>query len=107
VSHQPKVCRSCGAAILWAQVLEDDRKTVKMKPRRCNLATLEAQVMPVDWQPNPDGRVICMDRDGAIVAFVLKAAEAPPEGARPRTAHHQTCPDAQKWKRNQGRRGRR
>jgi len=92
VQHAPAVCKSCSQPILWALVLGDDRRIVKMK------TPTKPQVMPVDWQPDPAGRVVVLDRHGTIVAYTLRKDEPPPEGARTRTAHHQTCKHADHWR---------
>ena len=98
--HQAHLCGSCSASILWAMVLEEDRKTVKTKPRRCNLEPAKPQMMPVDYAPStdPKARVVCLARGRSIVAYVLKKDEVPAPGVRLRIAHHLTCKHAAQWK---------
>jgi hypothetical protein len=94
-AHDPKHCRSCGRAILWALVLEDDRRTVKLKA-----GTERPAAMPVDFQPDPvKGNVVVLDRGGTVVAYTLKKGEAPPTGARLRTSHFSDCPNAHRHRR--------
>lgn len=98
--HEPKLCRteSCNAPILWAQVLKGDRKSaVKRKPDG------KPQAMPVNFQPTTDSRarVVLFDREGTIVAYVLKEGEAPLAGEQLRIAHHITCPGADDWRNRQ------
>jgi hypothetical protein len=105
-AHDPKRCTTCGAPILWAQVLGPDRRTVEEKPD--GEGGWKKRAMPVDFHPDPiKGNVVVLDRQGTVVAYTLKKDETPPLGARLRTAHHMTCPDAAKWRGKKGRRGRR
>jgi hypothetical protein len=95
--HDPKLCSSCSAPILWAQVLDDAGQRVRRDDGRF-------KSMPVDFQPDPlKGNVVLFNRQGeGIVGRVLTKGEAPPAGARLRTSHFATCPNA-----NQHRRSRR
>jgi hypothetical protein len=87
--HQPKACRSCGAAIFWAK----------------NDAT--GRSMPVDAEPSEKGNVQLVDRGGSVIAKVLG-----PEEARQvrdsnwalrgvhvlRMPHFATCAQASSWR---------
>jgi hypothetical protein len=93
--HQPRVCSSCSAPILWAQVLDDAGQRVRRGDDK------GWKSMPVDFQPDPlKGNVVLFDRPGeGIVCRVLKKGEAPPPGARLRTSHFATCPNANQHRR--------
>jgi hypothetical protein len=96
--HVPKVCSSCPAPILWAQVLELDEAGRWSRVK--NPETGRMKSMPVDFQPNPLGNVILFHREGeGIVCRVLKKNETPPPGARLRTSHFATCPNAKQHRR--------
>jgi hypothetical protein len=89
--HDPHECRSCTARILWVQVLGADGQ-LKRKPGG------KVQVMPVDYEPHPEGRVVVYDRDGSLVGRVLGRDEEPKIGEKTRRAHHITCVHAADWR---------
>jgi hypothetical protein len=89
--HLPKPCRSCGAPVFWAQVVDSGGVLVRKENGR-------PQALPVDAEPTPDGNVVLRDREGSITAYVLKKREQPPAGAKTRKAHHATCPQASSWR---------
>jgi hypothetical protein len=100
--HDPKLCSSCNASILWAQLLDENGQRIK------HPETGRMKSIPVDFQPDPDGNVVLFHRDGeGIVARVLKKGEAPPAGARLRKSHFATCPNANQHRRSDRRGGRR
>lgn len=68
-------CRSCGAAVLWAQ-------------------TENGKVMPVDPAPHPDGNLVLTSIGGGFQVRVDKAA--PGEKHR---SHFVTCPNAEQHRR--------
>jgi len=98
--HEAKECRSCGAEILWCQVIGADGE-LKRKPDG------KVQVMPVDFAPSGAGNVRVWCRGTSLVARVLTNDEAEQErekadvlGADPRlrTAHFAGCPEAKDWR---------
>lgn len=76
-------CRSCGAPIYWA-------------------ITRTGARMPVDAAPVADGNVLLALRrsTGEIRAHVLRKHEEPDEGRNRYTAHHATCPDGPRWRKD-------
>jgi hypothetical protein len=91
--HTPKRCRSCGAEILWAQILDEHGQRIRREDGR------RFKAMPVDWAPAPGGNVIVYDRPGeGFVCRVLKHGEQPRPGERGRWAHHATCPQGSDWR---------
>jgi hypothetical protein len=91
--HTPKKCRSCGAEILWAQILDEHGQRIRREDGR------RFKAMPVDWAPAPGGNVIVYDRPGeGFVCRVLKHGEQPRPGERGRWAHHATCPQGSDWR---------
>ncbi len=92
-SHDPKKCRSCGADVLWCQVL-DERGAVARRPDG------RPKAIPVDYAPVENGNVQVFDRDGAIVARVLSRGEvaALPAGTKLRVSHFSSCPQASEWR---------
>jgi hypothetical protein len=101
--HDPKVCSSCPAPILWAQILELDERGRWSRVK--NPDTGRFKSMPVDFRPDPEGNVILFHRDGeGVVCRVLKNGEAPPPGARLRKSHFATCPNAARHRKGRGRR---
>ena len=92
--HEPKKCASCPAPILWAQSLDDEGRRIWDEERK------RFKSMPVDWEPVPTGNVVVWDRPGeGFVCRVLKKGETPPAGARLRTSHFATCPNAKQHRR--------
>jgi hypothetical protein len=72
-------CRSCKAAVIWAETEAGKR-------------------MPVDAEPSADGNVRLRERDGlAPLAVVLKVAEVFGKTGL-RTSHFKSCPDAADWR---------
>jgi hypothetical protein len=102
--HEPKTCTSCGAPILWAQVLQLDEHGRWSRVKNPDTGRMKS--MPVDFQPDPlKGNVVLFHREAeGIVCRVLKQGEEPPPGARLRTSHFATCPNANQHRRP-GRRG--
>ncbi len=83
-AHPPKICRSCGAEIMWTKSETTGRS------------------MPVDFAPSEKGNVALWDRRGSIVSRVLTGqdlAEARAAGRPLRMPHHATCPQGKDWKR--------
>lgn len=74
-------CKSCEAPIFWA-------------------TTAQGKKIPVDEAPSPQGNVVLTMSGGELRATVFKDAQAAlarsPKGCVLRTAHHSTCPDADK-----------
>lgn len=68
-------CRSCGAEIIWAR-------------------SVNGVPMPLDAKPVPDGNVILEDGTARVIGGPL---EVPP-GTKLYSAHHATCPDAERWR---------
>jgi len=89
--HDAKTCRSCNAQILWVQVIGPDGQP-KQKPDG------KVQVMPVDFEPHAEGRVVVYDRNGSLVGRVLGRDEEPKIGEKTRRAHHITCAHAADWR---------
>ena len=91
--HEPKRCGSCGAEILWIQLLDD-----KGQRRRRDDGRLAS--MPVDFAPTPDGNVQVFHRPGeGIVARVYRDAAHAPAGAILRKSHFATCVNAAQHRR--------
>ncbi len=92
-SHDPKKCRSCGADLLWCQLL-DERGAVSRRPDG------RPKAIPVDFAPVENGNVQVFDREGAIVARVLSRGEvaALPAETKLRVSHFSSCPQADKWR---------
>jgi hypothetical protein len=99
--HEPKACRSCGAAIYWAQLV-DEAGAVVLKPDG------RPKAIPVDAQPTEKGNVQLYARKTGIVARVFgndqaqqirDAAWALGGKHSLRMAHHATCPQADQWRR--------
>lgn len=87
----PATCRSCGAAITWAE-------------------TSNGRAMPVDTEPNVNGNIVLLpaaDPREPTLALVLDktgAIRTPAGVARPpaserHTSHFATCVDADEWRR--------
>jgi hypothetical protein len=72
-SIDPKVCRSCGAPILWAR-------------------TLKNRLMPIDAEPDPKGALVMQAGSGRAIVRQLTELDAP-ERLR-YTSHFATCPNA-------------
>jgi 5'-3' exonuclease len=73
----------CSAKIRWAKTVDGGR-------------------MPVDFTPDPDGRLIrVMVTKGDWRIRVLAAGEVPPAGENRWTSHYATCPDSE-WFRARG-----
>ncbi len=99
LGRPPTLCKDCGAAVIWCAILAAsidprDGSTIWVRQKRENGKGWKS--MPIDWQPDPDGRVVVFRRSEAgeskgYVCRVLKKGEAPPEGARLRTSHFATC----------------
>jgi hypothetical protein len=94
--HEPQQCRSCGAAIWWAQLV-DEKGVIARKPGG------RARVMPVDVAPSDKGNVQLYRRGTAVVARVLgperaqqirDAAWALSGTHTLRLNHFVTCPNA-------------
>jgi hypothetical protein len=86
----PSVCRDCSQPIVWGQLLAQDERGAWARQPRADGKGWKA--IPVDSQPNPDGRVLLFRRKGeGIVARQLRAGETPPPGATLRTSHWTTC----------------
>src|SRR5690242_19617086 len=91
--HRPRYC-PCGAAILWAQILDAEGNRIR------NDDNGRFRAMPVDWEPRPDGNVIVYWREGeGFVCRTLKNGEQPRAGEKPRTSHFATCPNAPQHRR--------
>lgn len=98
----PRLCRSCSAAIFWAQVLvaSTDPRDGSMIWVRSKKPDGRYKAMPVNAQPDPAGSVVLFRRVGeGIVCRILRKGEAPPPGAVLRTSHFATCPAAAKHRR--------
>lgn len=96
--HTPRVCSSCPAPIFWAQVLDENGQRVRREDGRF-------KSMPVNSQPDPRGNVVLFHRPGeGIVCRVLRRGEEPPPGAKLRTSHFSTCPNAARHRRGRGER---
>jgi len=83
-AHPPKICRSCGAEIMWSRSESTGR------------------AMPVDFAPSEKGSIALWDRRGSIVSRVLTEqdlAEARAAGRPLRLPHHATCPQRKSWRR--------
>ena len=92
--HAPKACSSCGAPVLWAQILDDHGQRVKRDDGRM-------RSMPVDAEPSPAGNVVLFERPGeGIVCRVLRRGEQPRAGEKLRTSHFATCPNAPQHRRS-------
>ncbi len=92
--HAPHVCKSCSAPIFWAQLLDEAGRRVRTESGRM-------KAMPVNAQPDPAGNVVLFHREGeGIVCRVLRRGEEPPPGARLRTSHFATCPNANQHRRS-------
>jgi hypothetical protein len=92
--HEPKLCSSCSAPILWAATLDHEGNRIRRDDGK------GWKSMPVDFQPSLEGNVQVFHREGeGIVARVFKNAAAAPPGARLRTSHHATCPQGKQWRR--------
>lgn len=94
MAHKGTVCRSCNARILWGQLIDASGERQR-KPDG------KFKAIPVDFEPSPAGNVVLFDRHGdettrGIVARVLRRGESPPPGAKLRTPHFATCPNADK-----------
>ncbi len=95
--HEPKLCSSCSAPILWAQTLDRAGKRFRRDDDK------GWKSMPVDFEPSPAGNVQVFHREGeGIVCRVFKDAASAPPGARLRTSHFQTCPQAAEHRRPRG-----
>lgn len=81
--HSPHVCKSCSAPIFWAAVLDERGQRVK------NPDTGRPRAIPVNAQPDPDGRVVLLHRGRGegIVAHILRRGERPAPGERLRSQH--------------------
>lgn len=89
-------CKSCGARIYWVQLVDENGS----RQRRADNKGWKA--MPVDAQPDPvKGNVFCYRPKGARTLYgrVLRHGDAVPPGARLRTSHFATCPNAQQHRR--------
>jgi hypothetical protein len=74
-----EACRSCGKPIIWA-------------------VTVRGNDMPVNVDPQPDGNIQLVERDGmAPLAKVLKVADRFGK-TNLRTSHFVDCPQARKWR---------
>jgi hypothetical protein len=95
--HDPKVCASasCGAPILWAQLLDDAGQRIRRDDHK------GWKSIPVNFDPDPvKGNIVLWHRKGeGIVARVLSKGEQPPPGSRLRTSHFATCPAAKRFRR--------
>jgi hypothetical protein len=91
--HLPKKCASCGADILWGQLL-DEKGLRQQKPDG------RYKAIPIDFAPVPNGNVLVFERAGqGIVCRVLKRGEVPPAGAQLRVSHFATCVNAAQHRR--------
>jgi hypothetical protein len=103
-AHTPRLCSSCAQPIYWAQILvavTDPRDGAPAWVRSKNEDTGRYKSMPVNHQPDPDGKVVLFHRPGeGIVCRVLKKGEAPPPGTKLRTSHFATCPNARQHRRS-------
>jgi hypothetical protein len=99
-SHEPKACRSCGASIYWAQLV-DERGEVVKKPDGAPKA------IPVDATPTEKGNVQLYARGTGIVARVLGVEQAKQIrdaawalGGKHtlRVSHFATCKQAEEWR---------
>lgn len=80
-------CRGCGAPILWVR-------------------TTHGNLMPLDAEPDPDGNVELVDRDGQAVTdptdqrALTAVVHAQPSmlGGRRWMPHHATCPEADQFR---------
>ena len=91
--HDPTACRSCGANIIWGQLLDANGQRQKKPDGRI-------KAIPIDFDPVPNGNVLVFERPGeGIVCRMLHKGEAPPAGARLRVSHFSTCPQAQQHRR--------
>ena len=70
-------CRDCEAEIIWA-------------------VTVNSKRMPVNATPTSVGTQILRLQNGVLVVRTLRAEERLAEGERRWTAHHATCPHAEK-----------
>jgi hypothetical protein len=88
-THEPKLCGSCRAKILWAAILGEGGQRIR------NDDTGRFRSMPVDWEPSPHGNVVVYWREGeGFVCRTLKLDEQPREGEKLRTSHFYSCPNA-------------
>jgi hypothetical protein len=103
--HEPKRCRSCGAAVLWCQLIDKSGDIIRHEdgPKKGR-----PKAIPVDFEPVANGNVQVADRGGAIVARVLgprdvaelrAKAEALRTDPRLRLNHFVTCPNADEHRR--------
>ena len=78
-------CRSCGAAVIWAE-------------------TILGRRMPLDYEPTKDGNIILgMRHDNVPLALVQTAqalARLKEKGEMLYTSHFATCPSGKKWRKN-------
>lgn len=81
-------CRSCGASIRWVVSTKGNR-------------------MPIDASPHPNGNLYLTKRalDGQWCASAIgqESLEAARSMGRAYISHHATCPQAQQWRRKEGR----
>lgn len=74
------VCKDCSAEIQWVH-------------------SEKGRMMPIDWEPTPDGNVVLQRAGSQTVAHVLKAGEHPAGDALRFRAHFASCPAKRKAKR--------
>ena len=73
------ICRSCGAAIMWA---------ITDKGRR----------IPLDVKPVENGNIALVDR--GVLLYPLAQYVKPNTSVLRHVSHFSTCKDAKKWRRN-------
>lgn len=106
-SHAPRLCSSCSQPIFWGQILvaavdPRDGATIWVRSKKDDG---RFKSMPVNSQPDPAGNIVLFHRPGeGIVCRVLRRGEEPPPGAKLRTSHFSTCPNAARHRRGRGER---
>lgn len=78
-------CRSCGAKILWAEVV-GSRKLIPLDPEPSERGNVKVEQ---SWAGIPRAKTF-----GSLEALELRDA-----GHELYVAHHATCPDADAWRR--------
>ena len=75
-------CRSCTAPIIWA-------------------STVKGKVMPVDFDPHPNGNILLHPRDGRgpVAEVVPVGQDGLLAGEQLRHSHFTTCPQADEHRR--------
>lgn len=94
--HEAKACKSCGAGILWAQLL-DERGMIVLRDNGTPKA------IPVNFEPSATlGNIAVFDRNGSVVAKVYGKREAEARraaGEKLRTSHFADCQFADQHRR--------